>query len=226
LLRNFEPRTFRNQSNCGKLVTAISGEMLSKPALSSVLITRELLRRPTTPIDHEAVNRTLKYLSTFISARDPQGLVWALTDAAVELCNAGTGGISVLETNEQGEDIFRWDALSGALAAAVGGTTPRDWSPCGVTLKENSPQLFKRPAKCFPEFKAANPQIVEGLVLPLCFPTGEAFGTLWVTSHDEARKFTLADVEVMQSLCAFTMAAARILGMRSRLRAARQSTAS
>jgi GAF domain-containing protein len=199
---------------------------LANRDLGAVLITPELAKREPQPIDFAAVNQTLKYLSTFIIARDPQGLIWALTDAARELCHAGTGGISVLETNEQGEDIFRWDALSGALAYAVGGTTPREWSPCGVTLKHNSPQLFRSPEKCFPEFKAANPAIVEGLVLPLCFPNGEAFGTMWVTSHDEKQKFTSADVEVMQSLCAFTMAAARILGMRSRLRAARQSAAS
>ena len=185
--------------------------------LGDVLITDELPTRPPGTVDHSAVKRALCHLSELIPAADAQGLINALTDAAFELCDAGTAGLSVLETQEDGSEIFRWDALTGQLAPAIGGTTPRNWSPCGTTLDFGSPQLFLHPERFFSYFATATPLIVEGLVLPVRLPDGSDYATLWIASHDSKRKFTTAEVDVMTSLCAFTMAAAGILGLRPKM---------
>lgn len=185
--------------------------------IASILITRELSRRAPRPVDNDATHLELQRLARYVCDRDTQGLVRALTEAALRSCRAGTSGLSVLDTAEDGSKVFRWDSLSGALAGAMGGCTPRDWSPCGVTLDLNSPQLFSRPEKVFKYFAEARPAIVEGLVLPLRMQDGSEFGTLWIASHSEDHQFTSTDVETMTSLCAFTLAAVRVLGMQPRV---------
>lgn len=185
--------------------------------LAEILITDELSRRVPRTVDQRDVERGLLYLSKFINAGDAHGMVQALTDVARQLCDAGTSGLSVLDTAADGSEVFRWDVLSGELASAVGGTTPRDFSPCGTTLAFGSPQLFLRPDRFYFYFQAATPRIEEGLVIPMRLPNGPDYGTLWIASHDLERKFTTAEVDIMNSLCAFTMAAAHVLGLRSRI---------
>ena len=67
----------------------------------------------------------------------------------------------------RGEPVFRWDALAGAFAPYVGGTTPRRFSPCGLCLDRDATILVSRPARVFRYFEAAEPEIVEGLIVPV-----------------------------------------------------------
>lgn len=195
----------------------MSGSEAKAASLESVLITDELARRTPAAVPRERVDAALKAISKHIAKCDPRALMQGLTDSALSVCAAGTGGFSILERQADDSELFRWDALSGALAQHVGGTTPRDWSPCGVTLDRKAPQLFYHPARFFTYFNAAQPAIVEGLVLPLWLEHGVALGTLWVATHTEEQKFTRGDVEAMASLCAFAGAAARVLGIRPRV---------
>ena len=190
-----------------------ASEMHLDPALASVLITSELYRRSPNSIDQATVGDALQLLADCVLQRDHRCLVRILTDIALNLCRAETSGLSILDIAADGSKIFRWDALSGALSHAVGGTTPRDWSPCGTTLDMNCPQLFQLPEKFFTYFDKARPQILEGLVLPLRTANGSEFGTLWIVSHSKERRFTSADVDIMTSLCAFAMAGFQLLGM-------------
>src|SRR5688572_24678767 len=73
---------------------------------------------------------------------------------------------------------FRWVALAGQYANYVGGTTPRDFSPCGVCLDRNAPQLYLWPARYFTYIRPITPPIVEGLVIPF-HVDGRAIGTIW-----------------------------------------------
>ena len=99
--------------------------------------------------------------------------------------------------------------MAGVYAGYVGGTTPRDFSPCGTTLDRRSPQLFHYPGRLFTYFQAVEPPLVEGLVLPLTFDH-ISLGTIWIVSHDDERKFDREDVRVMTSLSYFTVAALRV----------------
>lgn len=196
--------------------------LMSKPisvseGLAEILITEKLSDRIPRDVDQGAVERDLQYLSTFVNARDSQGMIQGLTDVALRLCKAGTSGLSVLDTSPNGAEVFHWDVLSGELAGAVGKTTPRDFSPCGTTLSFRAPQLFFQPDRYFPYFREANPRIQEGLVIPMTLPGGTDYGTLWIAAHDEKQEFTTAEVDIMTSLCSFTMAAGHILGLRPRI---------
>ena len=119
-------------------------------------------------------------------ATAPDELVDTLLRASLELCSAGTAGLSLMETSSEGEQIFRWTNLAGALDRHVGRTTPRNFSPCGTTLDANAPQLFAYPGRRFPYFNGLEFPIVEALVIPVDLG-GEILGTIWVVSHDEKR---------------------------------------
>lgn len=162
--------------------------------IRSVIITPQLSDRPARGKNRERASAALDDLS-----KSRAGMQQEVLDAAVraarELCDAGTAGFSVLYEEEQ---VFRWDALAGELAAAKGGTTPRTWSPCGTTLDMGTPQLFSHPARCFEYFRDSPREIVEGLVVPV-YVGGKPLGTLWVASHNE-HKFDKEDVQALQQI--------------------------
>jgi transcriptional regulator with GAF, ATPase, and Fis domain len=182
--------------------------------LSSVLITSQLSTRPSRKKNPDEVSAELEKLSMSRS-RGEQELLDASVRAALDLCEAGTAGFSVLYEQEQ---VFRWDALAGKLSGAKGGTTPSTWSPCGTTLDFGTPQLFERPSRCFEYFNNSAYPIVEGLVVPV-YVGEKPLGTLWIASHDD-RKFDKEDLQVLQSIAAFCgTAVSRIRESQGELRA-------
>ncbi len=176
--------------------------------LDDILITGELLLREVRPAAYIAENQALVGLARDMSGV-PQNLLQGLVDRAVELCGAGSAGISLLK-HEGGRTFFQWEAMAGVYAQYAGGTTPRDHSPCGVTLDRGEPQLFHYPGRYFTYFNAVSPPIVEGLVVPFHLH-GAILGTIWIVSHDGERKFDQEDVRIMTSLAEFTAAALRTL---------------
>ena len=180
----------------------------SVESLESVLTTEELTRRPSRSPDLRAENAALQALARQM-ASGPTRLLETLVQMAVDLCHAGTGGLSMVETTAEGEEVFRWTAMAGELASYRGGTTPRNFSPCGVTLDRGTPQLFAQPARRFTYFEGVSPPIVEALVVPLGETDG-ADGTIWIVSHTDERRFDREDARIMTSLAHFTAAAVRL----------------
>ncbi|WP_445253227.1 ATP-binding protein [Nostoc sp. 106C] len=173
--------------------------------LEDILITEKLSRRNPRPANLLAENQALHVLARQL-VNQPQTMLQNLVDITLELCSAGTVGVSLLEITPNKEEIFRWNVLAGALAEYVGDTTPRNFSPCGVCLDCGTPQLYSYPDRYFTYLQAANTPIVEGLVLPL-IADNHALGTIWIMSHDEQRHFDSEDVRVMTSLADFAAAA-------------------
>lgn len=173
-------------------------------SVEEILITDRLYSRPPKRKDPQQEQAAFARIAGRGPVR-PKAMLDELVNVAVEICEAGSSGLSVLYRCD-GEAQLRWDAMAGVYAPHVGGTTPRDFSPCGATLDRNSPQLFYYPGRLFRYFNAVSPPIVEGLVLPVNLE-GHALGTLWVVSHDETRHFDSEDVRVMDSLCYFTTVA-------------------
>jgi DNA-binding CsgD family transcriptional regulator len=176
--------------------------------LDSILITDELARRPARSPDLQAENAALHELARQM-AEGPEHLLETLVQMALSLCHAGTSGVSLVEAGVGATQVFRWIAMAGELAHARGGTTPRDFSPCGVTLERGTPQLFANPGRLFTYFEAVSPRIVEGLVVPLDAVDG-VVGTIWIVSHSEERHFDWEDARIMASLAHFTAAALRL----------------
>ncbi|HEY9747375.1 MAG TPA: histidine kinase dimerization/phospho-acceptor domain-containing protein, partial [Allocoleopsis sp.] len=183
-------------------MTSLSSRQI---ALEDVLMTHKLSGRVSRSPNFQAENTALHTLARQM-ADQPATMLRQLVQMALDLCQAGTAGVSLLETSETGEVIFRWVCLAGDLAAYEQGFTPRNFSPCGTCLDRGAPQLYFYPERYFTYFQQAKPTIVEGLVIPL-LAQGQPLGTIWIVSHDEQRHFDAEDVRVMTSLADFTAAA-------------------
>jgi two-component sensor histidine kinase len=169
-------------------------------APEDVLATEAMLARPRKAPDLAAEVAAFRELSALIAA-DPARAVQRFLELALALCGAGSSGLSVLAEDERGEPVFRWDALAGAFAPYAGGTTPRRFSPCGLCLDRDAAILVSRPARVFRYFEAAEPEIVEGLIVPVRGADGAPpLGTLWVVHHDEHGGFDGEDARVMEEL--------------------------
>jgi signal transduction histidine kinase len=218
-------RTGRRRTNrrTAKMSNHHPGLPAQPAPLEDVLVTYKLRSRRRRKPNSYQENQALHMLAKAM-ANSPDTLINRLLHTALDLCCAGTAGLSMLETLPSGEQVFRWTHLAGALSNHVGGSTPRNFSPCGVTLDLNAPQLFDHPARRFEYLSAAGSEIVEALVIPLQVGAQQP-GTIWILSHDDECKFDAEDVRVMTGLAEFTAGAVRITQAYESERAAREEGA-
>jgi PAS domain S-box-containing protein len=185
-------------------------------ALDDVLITHQLgtrARRPPDPVrENDAIHALVRDLT-----EKPQRVLQLLVDIALELCHAGSAGVSVREQTADGAQLVRWVAVAGQLAAYVGATAPADASPCGVCLERGAPQLFRRPARHFAYLDELPAPIEEALMIPF-HVNGEVRGTIWVHAHDPATRFDAEHARLMAALAEFTGAAVHRLEVQAALR--------
>lgn len=191
--------------------------------LQDVLATQKLRsRRKRKPNSYQ--ENVALYSLARVMAGAPDILMDYLLAMAMDLCNAGSAGLSVPETLPNGEEIFRWTHVCGELNGLAGGSTPRNLSACGATLELNAPQLFDRPARRFPYVSKEHVPIVEELVIPVY--AGDARpGTLWVLSHNEEAKFDSEDVRLLTGLAEFASCALRLGRARDNERQALETSA-
>lgn len=166
--------------------------------LAEVDIRHALATRPPRRPDPEGLNRALALLAGEMT-ENPRCMFQKLVEAALELCKAGTAGISLLEG-----DVFRWEAVAGVFASYRDGTMPRAASPCGVCIDENVTQLMLLPDRHFPALRA-EPRFIEALLIPFR-AQGRPVGTVWLVSHTDERKFDREDERVVLTLAQFASA--------------------
>jgi signal transduction histidine kinase len=196
------------------------GNRKGSASLEDILITQVLDSRPLRFPNPGKESKALRQLSR-VMANSPEDLPDTLLRLALELCHAGTAGLSLVETIPNGEQVFRWTNLAGRLRAHVGGFTPRGFSPCGVSLDSNSPKLFSFPGRHFQYLNKIDVPIVEALVIPL---VGEIpLGTIWILSHDESTHFDAEDVRIMTSLAEFTTSALLMIQLLNAEQSARRN---
>jgi signal transduction histidine kinase len=183
--------------------------------VSDVIITPALSTRRKRFPNHAAENAALVALAQEL-ANDSQSLFERLASTALELCQAGTAGLSLLENRGEAE-TFTYNAVAGVYADLQGGLSPRDFSPWGTTLDEGAPQLFSNPGRYFSFFADIDPQVVEALVVPIYGAEPRALGAIWVFSHGTTRSFDAEDVRILSALANFTAAALRGFQTQERL---------
>jgi hypothetical protein len=128
-----------------------------------VIITSELIQRPSRLPDYTAELRAIKMLVSTMS-ETPHEFWQRLAETVLQLCGAGTAGVSLLAT-ESGEEVFRAQAVAGVLSASIPSTIPRDASPCGVALDRSGTQLVRLPERFFSSLRFERP-IAEALIIP------------------------------------------------------------
>jgi hypothetical protein len=194
----------------------IQNEGLARPlapeiVLADVVITSELNQRPARDFDVQKENNAFRKLADQL-ATDPDSFLDYLVNLARTLCDADTVGISLEESDDKGQRIFRWVAMAGDLKHLIGGTTPRNFSPCGICVDQNSPLLMDHLDRFYPYFKEAPLPFVEALLIPWEVKGGPN-GTLWIVAHTERRKFDQQDVRLMGCFAAFACGAIRLKKM-------------
>jgi signal transduction histidine kinase len=182
----------------------------SQAPLEDIVITHELSVRPPRGPNLEAEIDILHNL-TRIMATSPDMFPDALLQHAMELCGAGTAGLSLLDTTTDGEQRFQWTNVVGALRTHVSGSAARDFSPCGVCLDHKAPQLLRYPARHFQYLNDMDHPIVEALVIPLVPVEDHPLGTIWLLSHHEGDNFDSEHVRIMNSLAEFASSALSVV---------------
>ncbi len=176
--------------------------------LEGVLNNSEMHARPHRARDRGTESKAFRILAR-VMANSPRQLADTLVRLALELCRAGTAGISLVETVSGSEPIFRWMSLEGLLKKDVGGFTPQNFNPCGVSLDRKSPQLFLYPARHLPFLNDLPVPVLEALVVPL---TGAGpTGALWIFSHEEGIAFDSEDIRILTDLADFASSAFRVI---------------
>jgi hypothetical protein len=171
-----------------------------------VIVTSELTQRPSRRPDYRAELRAIKMLVSTMSETAHE--FWRrLAETALQLCRAGTAGVSLLAT-ESGEEVFRAEAVAGVLSASIPSIIPRDATPCGVAMDRSGTQLVRLPERFFSSLRFERP-IAEALITPFDVQ-GKPAGTVWVVAHDDSCKFDREDERIGTTLASFAALACHI----------------
>jgi two-component sensor histidine kinase len=188
-----------------------------QPEVASVFITEELAHR------REARKGIFRDVLPFRELTrqmvdDPTRVLPLLVDTALELCAAVSGGISLYEP-EPPPGVFRWHHLRGDLEKFTGATTPRHYSPCGITLDRRTPILVQRPERVYTWLQDAKVSLPECLLVPLYLGADEPLGTLWIVSEAEGQ-FDSRHADALADLAGFAGLALRMAADQQKLKAA------
>jgi two-component sensor histidine kinase len=180
-------------------------------------ITDELESRPRKAPDYLQEKLAIQDLARRMIDH-PEGMLPRLVDLAMELTGAVSAGLSLFEENPA-PGIFRWRYLRGTLAPFEEATTPRNFSPCGVTLDQKRAVLCKHPEQFYSWISDAHIVMPEVLLVPLYLGGSEPLGTLWIVSDNEGH-FDSNDARVATELASFAGIALRMVKTEKHLVAA------
>ena len=105
--------------------------------VADVFITHELYKRAPKKTDYLQEKLALQDLAARM-ADQPEEVLPRFVDLAMEMAGGVSAGLSLYEETPA-PGVFRWQYLQGALSPFNGATTPRNFSPCGITLDQNAP---------------------------------------------------------------------------------------
>lgn len=184
----------------------------SDVSLADVVVTHELDHRPAPDTDHMRVKEAILELATNM-ADAPERVLPRFVDLAMETAGGVSSGISVYEP-----PMFRWAFLRGSLAVFEGSQTPRNFSPCGLTLDEDCPLLTRHSERYYDWIAEKNVVLPEVLLVPL-HSGSDQLGTLWIVSNDIGH-FHQGHVEAVTEIASFVSAALKTHQIEQQLRGA------
>jgi len=184
--------------------------------VEDALVTDELARRPVRARDGQAERLALAALARQM-AQNPRGVLQRLAESVVELCHAGSAGISIVEPG----GLLRWHAAAGLFAPYLNGTLPLAASPCGAAIERNAVLLLDRPGRCFPAMRGLS-GADEMLMVPWSIH-GKVGGTVWALSHEAGHRFDAEDARLLDTLASFACAAWQSVQAQQEARRAEQA---
>lgn len=170
----------------------------SKPDVSAVYAV-DLSQRPVPQGDAAREKAALLQLARRMHDA-PGEMLPRFVELAMELTGGISAGISLLEEAEP-SPVFRWHYLKGILSPFNGATTPRDFSPCGITLDRSATTLTIHPERVY-DWIPPGLFLPEVLLVPLYIGRTEPLGTLWIVA-DRIEHFHCGHAATMQELADF-----------------------
>jgi transcriptional regulator with GAF, ATPase, and Fis domain len=137
----------------------------------------------------------------------PDTILQELVNAAVDLCQAESAGISLQGKDQNGETFYRWVATAGEYQRFLNAILPSFPSACGLTIERRQPQLFRVSQRFFDLMEVDAPVVTDGILIP--WEVGDTCGTIWIMSHKSEEAFDADDSRVMQLLADFAAMAIR-----------------
>lgn len=181
-----------------------------------VFITSELSLRVTHVVDHLKEKRALQDLANRM-VDTPDEVLPRFVELAMAMAGGVSSGLSLLEPSPS-PGVFRWHHVCGKLSRFDGATTPRNYSPCGVTLDENGPVLTRHAERLYTWISDAGIEVPEVLLVPL-YIGQKPLGTLWIVS-DDAGHFNANHARMATELATFVGIALRVKLSEESLRSA------
>jgi signal transduction histidine kinase len=132
---------------------------------------------------------------------NPDTVLQALVEAAVDLCGAESAGISIQNRNEMGEPSYHWVATAGKYAKFLNAILPSFPSACGLCLERGKPQLFRVSQPFFDRMGIEADIVTDGLLIP--WQVEEVRGTLWIMAHGRDIAFDENDRRLIAVLASF-----------------------
>lgn len=183
---------------------------------SEIYITSQLAHRAPKRVDYLQEKTALQDLIALMS-RAPDAVLPRFVELAMQLTEGVSAGLSLLEPSAP--NVFRWRNLCGTLKAFEGACTPRNDSPCGVTLDQAHPVLTRYSERGYQWIADTKVILPEVLLVPLFIDGPEPLGTLWVVSNEEYH-FDSGDARVTSELATFVGIALKMKRNEERLRSA------
>ncbi len=185
--------------------------------MPELFITEELLSRTPKHTDYLQEKLALQDMARRM-ATDPDGVLGLLVEHAMDLTGATSAGLSLYEPDPP-PGVFRWHHLKGELACFNGATTPRNHSPCGVTLDRAAVTLVRNPELGYSWIADAGVSMEEVLLVPLFVGSDAPAGTLWITAQQRGY-FDSGHARVLTELAAFAAIALHVSRTERNLHAA------
>jgi two-component sensor histidine kinase len=187
------------------------------PDFPDLYITHELAKRASAPADSHIEMIAVQELAVLM-ASDPDKLMPSFVDAAMALVGGVSAGVSVFEP-DPAPGQFRWQWVRGAFARFDGSPTPRNFSPCGVTLDRGEVTLTRYPERAYSWIRDAGVVCPEVLLAPLHVRGSPDLGTMWIVAPNGGH-FTAEHARAISDLAIFVAAALRMVVAERKLKAA------
>jgi two-component sensor histidine kinase len=184
---------------------------------AAVFVTEEMLARPIREADFRREKLAIQDLAARMLDA-PGEVLPRFVELAMDMLDGCSAGLSLYEQSPQ-PGVFRWSHLCGTLAAFEGATTPRHYSPCGITLDQAAPVLTRHSELAYSWISDENIVLPEVLLVPLYIGGSEPLGTLWVVSNVDGH-FTREHARVASELATFVGIALHVQRSEARLRQA------
>jgi two-component sensor histidine kinase len=173
-------------------------QQVSAGLFSKVFITEQLEGRPVERADFLKEKIALQELAGRMVS-DPDAVLPRFVELAMNMTGGSSAGLSLYQPDNL---QFQWRHMCGILARFEGVLTPRNYSPCGVTLDKNSPVLCRHPEWAYSWVSEADIELAEVLLVPLRVGGKDAAGTLWIATEEEGH-FTSEHARVATELATF-----------------------